>query len=138
MKELLRQDQCVLAARVFSTIQSEFGADLDMYSEMVVALARNGSTAEIDSLVDEMEKGGRIVCDESRGMLRLVKAVIAAGRKESTVKIYGMIKRKKSYDIDEYLGRVLSRGLRRFGEDELADEIDLELRRLYKGVFVKP
>lgn len=138
MKELLRQDQCVLAARVFSTIQSEFGADLDMYSEMIVVLARNGLTAEIDLLIDEMEKDGRIVCDGSRGLLRLVKAVIVAGRKESTVKIYGMIKRKSSYEMDEYLGRVLSRGLRRFGEEKLADEIDLELGRLYKGIFVKP
>ncbi|KAL8533725.1 hypothetical protein ACS0TY_009935 [Phlomoides rotata] len=139
MMELLRQDQCVLAARVFSTIQSEYGADLDMYAEMAVALARNGLTAEIDLLIDEMEKGGRIVCDESRGLLRLVKAVIVAGRKESTVKIYGMIVRNSSssYEMDEYLGRVLSRGLRRFGEEKLADEIDLELGRLYKGVFVK-
>ncbi|KAL8531883.1 hypothetical protein ACS0TY_008474 [Phlomoides rotata] len=96
MMELLRQDQCDLAARVFSTIQSEYGADLDMYAEMSVALARNGLTAEIDLLIDEMEKGGRIVCDESRGLLRLVKAVIVAGRKESTVNIYGMIMRNSS------------------------------------------
>lgn len=112
-----------------------------MYAEMVLALARNGLTEEIDPLIDEMEKEGRIVCDESRGLLRLVKALIGAGRKESTVKIYGMMKRiglGSTYVMDEYLGRVLSKGLRRFGEGKLADEVDLELGRLYKGIFVKP
>lgn len=107
-----------------------------------MALARNGLTAEIDSLVDEMEKeAAGIVCGESRGLLRLVKALIGAGRKESTVRIYRMMKRSgvgSTWEIDEYLGRNLSKGLRRFGEGELADEVDLELARLYKGIFVKP
>ncbi|KAL7114133.1 hypothetical protein ACP275_04G101000 [Erythranthe tilingii] len=137
LKELLRQEQCALAARVFSVIRSEYGADLSMYGEMVVALARNGLTEEIDRLVNEMETEGLIRCDETKGLLRLVKALIFAERKESTVRIYGMMK-SSEYEMDEYLGRVLSKGLRRFGEGELADEIDLELRRLYRGIFVTP
>lgn len=110
-----------------------------MYAEMVLALARNGLTDEIDPLIDEMEVEGRIRCDEGRGLLRLVKALIGAGRKESTVKIYGMMKRSglgSTFELDDYLGKVLSKGLRRFGEGELADEIDQELGRLYKGIFV--
>lgn len=142
LKELLRQDQCAVAAAVFSVIQSEYGADLNAYSEMVVALARKGLAAEIDALVDRMEEEeAGIVRGESRGLLRLVKALIAAGRKESTVRIYAMMKRSgmgSTWDIEEYLGRVLSKGLRRFGEGKLADEIDLELARLYEGIFVKP
>ncbi|KAI3463321.1 hypothetical protein Pfo_019984 [Paulownia fortunei] len=140
LKELLRQDQCTLAAKVFSTIRSEYGADFNMYAELVLALARNGLTEEIDPLIDEMEKDGGIRCGESKGLLRLVKALIAAGRKESTVKIYGIMKRSglgSTYEMDEYLGKVLSKGLRRFGEDTLADEVDQELGRLYKGIFVK-
>ncbi|GFP85653.1 pentatricopeptide repeat-containing protein at3g46870 [Phtheirospermum japonicum] len=135
MKELLRQDQCAIAARVFATLKSEYGVDLDMYADMVQALARNRLTDEIDLLIDEMEEGG-IRCDENKGLLRLVKALIAAERKESTVRIYGMMKRS-GYKMDDYLGKVLSKGLRRFGEGGLADEIDLELGRLYKGIFVK-
>lgn len=142
LKELLRQDQCAVAAAVFSVIQSEYGADLNAYSEMVVALARKGMTAEIDALVDRMdeEAPAGIVCGESRGLLRLVKAMISAGRKEPTVRIYEMMKRSgvgSTWEMDEYLGRVLSKGLRRFGEGELADEVDSELARVYKGIFVK-
>ncbi|KAL3618297.1 hypothetical protein CASFOL_038618 [Castilleja foliolosa] len=135
MKELLRQDQCALAARVFATVRSEYGVDLEMYADMVQALARNGLTAEIDLLINGMDKDG-IRCDESRGLLRLVKGLIAAGRKESTVRIYGMMK-MSGYEMDDYLGKVLSKGLRRFGEGGLADEVNLELGRLYKGIFVK-
>ncbi|XP_042043828.1 protein THYLAKOID ASSEMBLY 8, chloroplastic-like [Salvia splendens] len=143
LKELLRQDQCAIAAVVFSVIQSEYGADINAYSEMVVALARKGMTAEIDALVDRMEEEAPegIVRGESRGLLRMVKPLIGAERKESTVRIYEMMKRSgmgSTWEVDEYLGRVLSKGLRRFGEGKLADEIDSELGRLYKGgIFVK-
>ncbi|KAK4410545.1 protein THYLAKOID ASSEMBLY 8, chloroplastic [Sesamum angolense] len=141
-KELLRQDQCALAIKVFSTIQSEYGADLNMYAELVLALARNGMSEEIDPLIGELEKqGGGIQCEEGKGLLRLVKALIGAQRKESTVRIYGMMKRSgwgSAYEVNEYLGRVLSKGLRRFGEVDLADEIDQELGRLFKGILVKP
>ncbi|XP_047941841.1 protein THYLAKOID ASSEMBLY 8, chloroplastic-like [Salvia hispanica] len=140
LKELLRQDQCAIAAVVFSVIQSEYGADLNAYSEMVVALARKGMTAEIDALVDRMEEEAAAVRGASRGLLRMVKALIGAERKESTVRIYEMMKRSgmgSTWEVDEYLGRVLSKGLRRFGEAKLADEVDSELARLYKGIFVK-
>ncbi|KAG8388348.1 hypothetical protein BUALT_Bualt02G0116300 [Buddleja alternifolia] len=138
LKELLRQDQCALAFRVFSTVRSEYGADLNMYAEMVLALARNRLKEEIDELIGGMEKEGGIQCDESRGLLRLVKALIAAERKESTVRIYRMMKGwGPTYRMDDYLGKVLSKGLRRFGEGKLADEVDQELGRLYKGIFVK-
>ncbi|KAL6495905.1 hypothetical protein OROGR_030468 [Orobanche gracilis] len=137
MKELLRQGQCAIAAKVFSTVRSEYGADLHMYAELVVALARNGLKDEIDLLIDEMEEDGGFRCDESKGLLRLVVALIGARRKRSTVRIYGIMKRS-GYEMDDNLGKVLSKGLRRFGVGELADEVDLELARLYKGIFVKP
>lgn len=114
-----------------------------MYAELVVALGRNGLSEEIDPLMGELEKqgGGIIQCEEGKGLLRLVKALIGARRKESTVRIYGMMKRSgwgSTYEVNEYMGRVLSKGLRRFGEVELADEIDEEIGRLFKGILVKP
>ncbi|KAL3840876.1 hypothetical protein ACJIZ3_025467 [Penstemon smallii] len=139
-KELLRQDQCTLALNVFSTIRSEYGADLDLYAELVLALVRNGLTEEIDPLIGEMEEG-LVRCDETKGLLRLVKALIGAERRESTVRIYEMMRSSgwgSRYEVDEYLARVLSKGLRRFGEGELAIEVDEALERLYKGVLVKP
>lgn len=141
LDELLRQEQCALAATVFAVVRSEYGADLKRYADMAVTLSRNGLIDEIDALIDGLEKDDGIRWDESEGLLRLLQAVIGAQRKESTVRIYQMMKRGglgSAYEIDEYLGRVLSKGLRGFGEDDPAEEVDRELGRLYRGNIVKP
>lgn len=88
-----------------------------------------------------MEKEGGIQCDDIKGLSRLIKALVNAERKESTVRIYEMMRKigwGSRVTVDEYLGKVLSRGLRRFGEDKMADEIDEELRRSCRGVLEKP
>lgn len=74
---------------------------------------------------------------DDKGLLRLVKAVIGAGRGESTVRIYGLMKRSGWGGKDEYLARVLSRALRRFGEDRLAREVDVEFGNLFRGILDK-
>lgn len=84
---------------------------------------------DIDRVIRDLEEGndggGRIQCDD-KGLIRLVKAVIGAERRESTVRIYEMMKRSgwgSSFEADEYLVRVLSKGLKRLGEEGLGDEV---------------
>ncbi|CAI9773554.1 unnamed protein product [Fraxinus pennsylvanica] len=140
-KELLRQDHCILALKVFSTVRSEYSADFGNYADLVIALSRNGFRDEIDALILDMEKEGGIQCDDIKGLSKLIKALIYAERKESTVRIYEMMRRSgwgSSVTVDEYSGKVLSRGLRIFGEEKMADEIDEELRRFCRGIFEKP
>ncbi|CAA3023683.1 protein THYLAKOID ASSEMBLY 8, chloroplastic [Olea europaea var. sylvestris] len=140
-KELLRQDHCILALKVFSTLRSEYSVDFGNYADLVLALSRNGFRDEIDALFLDMEKEGGIQCDDIKGLSRLIKALVNAERKESTVRIYEMMRKigwGSRVTVDEYLGKVLSRGLRRFGEDKMADEIDEELRRSCRGVLEKP
>ena len=79
------------------------------------ALAKKGMTAEIDRLVCDLEEESSVRCDD-KGIVRLVKAVIAAKRRESMVRIYGLMKRSGCGVDNEYLIRVLGRGLRRMGE----------------------
>ncbi|KAK3027070.1 hypothetical protein RJ639_040902 [Escallonia herrerae] len=74
--------------------------------------------------------------DDGKGLLRLVKALIAAGRGESTVGLYGMMRRRgwgATCAADDYVAKVLSRGLRRLGQGGVADEIDREFGDLSKG-----
>ncbi|XP_052175911.1 protein THYLAKOID ASSEMBLY 8, chloroplastic [Diospyros lotus] len=125
--ELLRQDRCDLALKVFAAARSEswYATDLAVYADLVTALARKGMAEDIDSLIGDLETEGGIPC--GGGLVRLVKAVIAAGRVESTARIYGLMKRSGwRSDEDEYVARVLSKGLRRMGELRLADEIGLD------------
>ncbi|KAL2516188.1 Vacuolar sorting protein 9 [Forsythia ovata] len=139
-KELLRQDQCILALKVFSTIRSEYSVDFANYADLVLALTRNGLREEIDALILDMEKEGGIQFEDNKGLSRLVKALIDAERKESTVRIYKLMRKSgwgSTFPVDEYLGKVLSRGLRRFGEDKMAHQIDEELRRFSRGILDK-
>ncbi|KZV58187.1 hypothetical protein F511_36896 [Dorcoceras hygrometricum] len=142
--ELLRQEHCTLALQAFSTIRSEYRAELSMYADLVSALAKKGLTEDIDALIGELEMAGGIPPDDDKGLLKLVKAVIDADRRESTVRIYGMMKRagsgsgSGSFDMDDYLGKVLRNAFRRFGEDSLAGEIEAKFGRFYKDILGRP
>ncbi|XP_047310995.1 protein THYLAKOID ASSEMBLY 8, chloroplastic [Impatiens glandulifera] len=135
--ELLRQDRFDLAIEVFSVVRAEswYETNLGLYADLVSAMARKGMTDDIDRLMDELEMEGKIPC-EDKGLARLVKALMAAERKESTVRIYQMM-RKSGWGLngpaDEYVAKVLTEGLRRFGEERLAFEIDSEFETLSKG-----
>ncbi|XP_057472498.1 protein THYLAKOID ASSEMBLY 8, chloroplastic [Actinidia eriantha] len=139
--ELLRQDHCDLALKVFSAVRSEYWykTDLGVYADLVSALARKGMTEDINRLICDLEGEGVIRCDD-KGLVRLIKALIAAERTESTVRIYGMMKKSEwgaTGVADEYVAKVLSRGLRRLGEEMLEDEIDVEFGKSFRGILEK-
>ncbi|PON46905.1 PPR containing protein [Parasponia andersonii] len=141
LNELLRQDQCALALQVFSAFRSEYQPELSLYAAMVQALSRNGMAEDIDRLICDLEEGGGVGWDD-KGLITLVRAVIASGRRESTVRIYGMLKRNGvgssgGFQADDYMVGALSKGLRRLGEVGLADEIGRVFGRFYEGSFDK-
>lgn len=137
LRELLRQQQCALALQVFSTVRSEYGADMSHYAEMVQALASCGMSEDVDRLIVELEEGG-IRCDDEKGILNLIKAVVGAQSRESTVRIYRMMKRSgwgSVVEPDEYVVKVLVNGLKGFGEHDLASQLQDEYDRFYKAKF---
>ncbi|CAB4303091.1 unnamed protein product [Prunus armeniaca] len=141
LRELLRQEQCHLALQVFSTFRSEYPPDLSVYAEMALALARNGMAEDMDRLICVLEKESGVQWDSDKGLIRLIRAVVTADRRESTVKIYEMLKRNgwgsSDFKADEYMVRVLSKGLRRLGEVGLADEVDMKFGSPYEGNLEK-
>lgn len=129
-KELLRQDHSDLALMVFSVVRSEswYQTNLGIYGDLVLALGKKGMMEDIDRLILDLEGEGMIPCDD-KGLGRLAKALIATERTESTVRLYGLMKRSgwgSTFPGYEYVSKVLSRGLRRLGEETIADEIDAE------------
>ncbi|XP_009346109.2 protein THYLAKOID ASSEMBLY 8, chloroplastic-like [Pyrus x bretschneideri] len=137
LRELLRQDQCHLALQVFSAVRSEYPPDLSVYAEMALALARNEMGEDMDRLICDLETESGVQWESDKGLIRLIRAVIGADRRESTVRIYEMLKRNGwgsiGFKADEYMVRVLSKGLRRLGEAGLADEVDLKFGSRLKG-----
>ncbi|OWM76495.1 protein THYLAKOID ASSEMBLY 8, chloroplastic [Punica granatum] len=134
LRELLRQGECALALFVLAALRSEYpgGTEyLSLYADVAHALARSGEAEAIDELVAELERdGGAVDCRDRKGLGRLLTAVIGAERRESTVRICGMMRRsgwESTCTVDEHVVKVLIRGLRKFGEVGLVEEIEREL-----------
>lgn len=132
--ELIRQDHFDLALKVFSAIRSEdwYKTELSLYAKLVSSMASKGMADVIDRLILDVEPEAVISAD-SKGLITLIKALIAADRAESTVRIYEMMKAGGwgcNSVTDDYVGKVLSRGLRRLGKKKVADEIDIEIGRV--------
>lgn len=91
---------------------------------------------DVSRLIADLEESeGGIEC-EDKGLVELIKAVVGAGSRESTVRIYGMMKRSGwgySVEADEYLAKVLTNGLKSLGEEGLS----LEVENVYKRSFAK-
>ncbi|XP_021891930.1 uncharacterized protein LOC110810164 [Carica papaya] len=133
LRELLRQDQCTLALHVLSTVRSEYPpVDLNLYADVVNALARNGKVDDIDRLIN----GSLSISDtddDGKGLIRLIKSLIGAGRRESMVRVVGFMRESEWRGDDEYVVMVLSRGLRSVGESRLAGEVEKEFGGVVRG-----
>ncbi|MCD7471073.1 hypothetical protein HAX54_011353 [Datura stramonium] len=139
-KELLRQDLCDLALKVFPAVQSECDVpDLGLYADMILALTRTGLAEHIGELIGDLEKEGAIQCDD-KSLVRLVRALVEGEQVESTVRVYELMKKSgwgSRFEIDEYVAKVLRRGFKRFGKEEMADEVDELLQRVSRVVLGK-
>ncbi|KAL9247344.1 hypothetical protein vseg_020785 [Gypsophila vaccaria] len=136
LQELLRQDEVALALHVFSAIRSEAwytAVDFSLYADVTLALSRNSMGSHIDHLVGTIDTCLHIGAPsfvDKKGLGRLVRALIGAHRREALVHFYKVIRRAgwgvvgSSVEVDEYLGRVLVKGFVRFGEVELAKEVE--------------
>ncbi|KAJ4957696.1 hypothetical protein NE237_024807 [Protea cynaroides] len=142
LKELLRQERCYLALKVFEVVRSEpwYKTDCSLYADMVTALARTGMAEEIDRLISvDLEIDGLKQGGDEPGLSRLVKALIAAERTDSVARVYGLMKGggRGTSAADDYVVKVLSRGLRRLGKRRVADEVEMEFGNSSQGKFDK-
>ncbi|KAI3519627.1 hypothetical protein L1887_08841 [Cichorium endivia] len=65
------------------------------------------------------------------GLITLIKALLSADKAESTIKIYKMMKSggwSCNCTGNDYVGKVLSMGLRKLGKNKVPDETDSGLR----------
>jgi hypothetical protein len=111
---------------------------------MVQALGNCDMVEDVDRLIEEIVGEGGIGIgigcgeDQGKGLLNLIKAVIGAKRRDSTVRIYEMMKESgwgESVEPDEYVVKVLSNGFKGFGDEELAQQILNDYDRFCKAKF---
>lgn len=92
---------------------------------------------DIDRLIGDLERDAAgIEWETDKGVLRVVRGVVEARRKESTVRIYRMMKESgcgDTWPADEYIVGVLRKGLMSMGEVELANEVYEEFGGVFRG-----
>ncbi|KAI3996026.1 hypothetical protein MKX01_037523 [Papaver californicum] len=140
LSELLRQGHCELAMKVFVAVKSDLyvKTNVSLYADIVSALSQYGMLQEIDNVISELEF--EVLMGDDRGLSRLIKGLISACRKESVVRVYKLMKEGEwgsGVSVDEYVVRILSKGLRRLGENDVADEVDAEFGVSIDGVLEK-
>ncbi|KAL6011094.1 hypothetical protein ACLOJK_001538 [Asimina triloba] len=120
---------------VFNAVRREswYQTDYALHAEIVSALAKNGMMSEIDQLVAELLEEG-FFSGGNHGLTKLLKVLIQADRAKLVVDLYGMMK-SGNFPPDEYISKVVSKGLRRLGETSAADEVDKDLVRFLDGNF---
>ncbi|KAG5629935.1 hypothetical protein H5410_001652 [Solanum commersonii] len=101
--------------------------DLGFYADMVLALTRRVLlNINIDELICNLEKVVTIECDD-KSLVRLVRVLLEGEHVEYTVRVYELMKTNgwgSRFEIDEYVAKVLRRGLKRFGKEEMVDGVD--------------
>ncbi|RWR95577.1 pentatricopeptide repeat-containing protein [Cinnamomum micranthum f. kanehirae] len=103
LRELLRQNHCLLALTVFSSARREpwYRTDYSLYAEIISALARNGMPSEIDRLVADIVEEG-FYAGDSRGLGRLLRTLVAAERPKAVIDVYELMKRGECV-LDEFM-----------------------------------
>ncbi|TKW13543.1 hypothetical protein SEVIR_5G108700v4 [Setaria viridis] len=142
MAELQRQGHWSLALAALHVARGEpwYRPDPALYATFVssapAAAASGGDDeagAAVDALVEafleEKARGGGFVDGEEDvyKLTRLLRALVARDRGRAAWKVYEAAVREGGLDVDEYVYRVMARGMRRLGLDEEAALAEADL-----------
>ncbi|GJN37420.1 hypothetical protein PR202_gb26373 [Eleusine coracana subsp. coracana] len=138
MAELQRQGHWSLALAALHVARGEpwYRPDPALYATFVSsAPASDEAGAAVDALVEafleEKARGGGFVEGEEDvyKLTRLVRALVAKGRGRAAWRVYEAAVRVGGLEVDEYVYRVMARGMRRLGLDEEAAEVEADFSK---------
>ncbi|CAO2199107.1 unnamed protein product [Urochloa humidicola] len=137
MAELQRQGHWSLALAALHVARGEpwYRPDPALYATFVSSSPANDEDAgaAVDALVgaflEEKARGGGFVDGEEDvyKLTRLLRALVARGRGRAAWRVYEAAVRKGGIDVDEYVYRVMARGMSRLGLDEEAAAVEADL-----------
>ncbi|XP_052139486.1 protein THYLAKOID ASSEMBLY 8, chloroplastic-like [Oryza glaberrima] len=137
MAELQRQGHWSLALAALHVARAEpwYRPDPALYATFVSSSpATEDGAAAVDALVEafleEKERGGGFVDGEEDvyKLTRLVRALVAKGRARAAWRVYEAAVRMGGCEVDEYMYRVMARGMKRLGFEAEAAEVEADLR----------
>jgi hypothetical protein len=141
MAELQRQGHWSLALAALHVARGEpwYRPDPALYATFVSSAPASPSgdgdgeaEAAVDALVEafleEKARGGGFVDgdEDVYKLTRLLRALVAKARGRAAWKVYEAAVRKGGLDVDEYVYRVMARGMKRLGLHEEAAEVEAD------------
>lgn len=135
MAELQRQGHWSLALAALHVARAEpwYRPDPALYATFVSSsppseAAAGAVDALVEAFLEEKERGGGFVDGEEDvyKLTRLVRALVAKGRGRAAWLVYEAAVRRGGCEADEYMYRVMARGLRRLGLDAEAAEVEAD------------
>ncbi|KAF5816804.1 putative tetratricopeptide-like helical domain superfamily [Helianthus annuus] len=132
LRELLRQDHCVLALMVFVEIQKEhwYKPSVSLYGEIISALARSGLHDNINIIVHEMKaEKGRLEA-KTEGFNLLLESLMSYNLIEAAMDCFELMK-EVDCEPDRSTFKLLVAQLDSKGETGLSESIRKEAFRYY-------
>lgn len=132
LRELLRQNQCHLALKVFEDVRKEewYRPQLLIYAEMVAVLGSNGLLEQVQQLIIELKKAETTVTPDLKGFNALLESLMSLNLTGLAVECYYLMK-SVSCDPDKQSFKLLIDGLTSNGEMELAAAIQEDAKKHY-------
>ncbi|KAF8663035.1 hypothetical protein HU200_055626 [Digitaria exilis] len=149
MAELQRQGHWSLALAALHVARAEpwYRPDPALYATFVSSAPASSDDedagAAVDALVEafleEKARGGGFVDGEEDvyKLTRLLRALVAKGRGHAAWRVYEAAVREGGLDVDEYVFRVMARGLKRLGLEEEAAKAEADLAA-WEGTISPP
>ncbi|KAI7754387.1 hypothetical protein M8C21_010955 [Ambrosia artemisiifolia] len=137
LRELLRQDHCVLALMVFVEMQKEhwYKPNVSLYAEIISALARNGLYDKVDIIVHELKaEKGRLEA-KTEGFNMLLESLMSYNLVKATMDCFELMK-EVGCEPDRSTFKLLVAELDSKGETALSDSIRQEAFRYYGDSLV--
>jgi hypothetical protein len=137
MAELQRQGHWSLALAALHVARGEpwYRPDPALYATFVSSApagddeAGTAVDALVEAFLEEKARGGGFVDGEEDvyKLTRLLRALVAKDRGRAAWRVYEAAVREGGLDVDEYVYRVMARGMRRLGLDEEAAAAEADL-----------
>lgn len=127
LQELHRQDECLLALKVFDVVRKEiwYKPDLSLYASVMNVLKRNNLMEEMDSVFEELKK--EPLQPDTKAFTKMLATLLRMGLTHHAIETYELMKQHQC-KMDQYTFAVLIRGLKRLREPDLADAITKDYR----------
>ncbi|EXB40440.1 hypothetical protein L484_013743 [Morus notabilis] len=132
LRELLRQNECLLALKVFEDIRKEYWykPQVSLYADMVGVFGNNGFLEQVELVGLYLKKEEANLRPEIEGFNALLRALVSLNIAELAMECYCLMK-QVGCDPDRSTFRILINGLESMGETGASAIVRLDAQKFY-------